>query len=250
MTARLLPSGDVHAVPLTGDDAPAELRVRWTCDSPADGFQVYVNGELAAVTDDPADRQISVVTDGAELLAVAVIAADTTELDEDQSHLLQPQQRGRRARLTWPRLNAAPLGAMVNIFGNGGAGAIDFVMPLNREPIEWFDATGKWGFGLGGFGRDDFGRGGSRAVGFGAGAFGRGEFGFDVKLASWLSEALDAGEHRFAAVGCDDLGNASPAPAAEASLTLHEIPARVAELSAEADPAGAIRLTWQLEPVD
>jgi len=232
-----------------GDDGaidPGAAVVQWTW--PADGrvFQVYLNGELSAWTSDPAQRELIAGTDASDLLAVAVMAVDLAQVETSFADRLTPQQRGRRVLLRWPRTNDAPLGATVNLFTDGGSGTIDFDTALNREPIDWFEGTaGKWGFALGGFGGDDFGHGGSRAVGLGPGGFGLGEFGFDAAMAAWLSDALGPGTHTFAAVAADALGNVAPGAPPQTAVTLSEPPGRIGGLEVEGVGTDAVGLTWQ-----
>ncbi|MDD4889769.1 MAG: hypothetical protein PHU85_07535, partial [Phycisphaerae bacterium] len=192
-------------------DAGAAL-VRWSLPdgTPADSLvQVYVNGQLAAVSDDPDQRELLVaapVRTAWPAAAVRLVAVSPAESGDDLRRLLGPQPRGGRALLRWPRTNDAPLGATVNVFGNGGAGEIDFAQPVNPEPIAWFpDGRGKWGFALSGFGDGAFGYDASRSIGFGLGGFGIGELGFDAEWAEWLSDDLPEGAHLFALIGSDGL---------------------------------------------
>ncbi|MCG3180557.1 MAG: hypothetical protein BIFFINMI_02919 [Phycisphaerae bacterium] len=251
MNAEVLPDNLVRAGFLAdGEDGqvdPGAIVVAWDrpTDAPDGAVQVYVNGQLAAVCDDPARREMVAPADSGDTLAVALIATDVASADGDHAGLLTPQQRGSRALLRWPRLAAAGSEASVEIFGNGGGGEIDFQTPLSDRPIDWFaNSAGRWGFGLCSQGEGGFGYDAAQALGLGRGAFGIGEWGFDADWLSWLSEPLAAGEHRLAAVARDRLGNAVADPP-EAAVTIVEPPPRVAEMSISQDTGGRLSLAWQ-----
>ncbi len=239
--AQLLPDNLVR-VAMVADgrsdegDAGAAV-VRWSLpgDTPADSLvQVYVNGQLAAVSDDPDQRELLVATPvrtAWPAAAVQVVAISPAESGDDFRRLLGPQPRGGRVLLRWPRTNGAPLDATVNVFGNGGAGEIDFDRPVNAQPIDWFpDGYGKWGFGLTEFGDDCFGYDSSLSIGFGLGGFGIGEFGFDAEWAEWLSDDLPEGVHQFALIGSDGLDNAGSA-SPPASVTIVPPPPQIRRVS-------------------
>ncbi len=233
--------------PADGGDArldPGAVGVRWAAPPglPADRlFQVYLNGELAGATGDPDEQELIVPADPsgeAASIAAAVVAVGPGHGGDDHSAVLDPQQCGGRALLRWPRPGSADPAATVNVYGNGGSGAIDYGTPLNDRPIAMFpDGSGRWGFGLGGFGGDDFGRGGGRSPGWGLGGFGVGEFGVDSAWARWLSGPLGPGAHRLAAVARDGLGNADESPPVEVDLTIVDPPAPIAS-AAITDDAG------------
>ena len=195
-------------------DEPLSVLVKWRSEHEDKLHQIYVNGELAGVTADYAQRSMIIPIRSAwsSAVRIEVFAVEALEAHIDFSSQLPPLQQAGRTRLSWLRSMALPFEGTAQVFSDGGGGEIDYDEPTSKEDIGlWPSWQDKFGFGLSQFGEGDFGYDGSAAVGFGKGLFGDGEFGFDVDEISWISGELETGKHRFALKVTDQFGQASEA---------------------------------------
>jgi hypothetical protein len=193
---------------------PTSILVKWRSEHEDKLHQVYINGQLAGVTDDCFQRTIIATVRSAPSSSVKIevyaVGMDVGEIDF--SGQLEDAGQFGRVNLGWAREQSLPLDASAQIFSDGGSGAVDYDRPLAgcglRSWPAWQD---KGGFGLGRFGVSDFGYDGSAAVGFGRGSFGEGGFGFDADTINWQSGELATGEYKFAVKVSDSQGNESSA---------------------------------------
>jgi hypothetical protein len=127
---------------------------------------------------------------------------------------------------------ALPFEGIAQVFSDGGGGQIDYDQPASKEDIQlWPSWEDKFGFGLGQFGKGDFGYDGSAALSFGIGLFGEGEFGFDADQVSWVSDELETGRHKFAVKITDRFGQVSnPEETGEITVIRTATPAKGLEV--------------------
>jgi len=195
--AMVFPAGqlcDGQIVPL-----PGLVLLRWRSDEADKLFQIYVNGNLAGVTSHFQQRTLLVQCDTDHPAAIEIVSMDCQNRYEDYSEELDgfKNSDGSHVVLTWPRRGVLPLDSIAYVYWNGGSGQIDYSEPLATQTI-WNDPVEKWGWGLDGFGRGDFGYSGTGAAGWGCGSFAEGEFGFDAEVMCFESESLTLGEYKFA----------------------------------------------------
>lgn len=190
---------------------PQTVLVRWHSEWSNKLHQIYVGGEYAGTTADTEQREMVVHVRclWQSAVRIEVFAVEPWQGSVDLSGELVTVCNGSgRVRISWPRLQNLPVGAVAQIFSNKGSGSIDYDEPVTSRPERLWPAwQDKGGFGLSRFGRSDFGFDGSAAVGFGRGAYGRGEFGFDADMVSWTSSELRSGIYKFAVRIVDGFGN-------------------------------------------
>jgi hypothetical protein len=209
-------------------------------------YQVYVNGRFSGRTVDGAERRLVVPTPVCleSAVRIDVIAVRPRDADCDFGAELGEFRAGNaRVKLTLLRSQSLPLEATMNVYGDGGSGAIDFAEPLNESPIPvWTCWQDKAGFGLARFGAGDFGYESAAAVGFGRGSFGNGLFGLDADVMEWISPILPPGIHRFAVKIVDASGVESsssqtnpiavvPPPTPASNLSILEFNERTGQLT-------------------
>jgi len=155
------------------------------------------------------------------------------------------------ARVRWPQPQQVPLGGLLKIYRNDGAGGdVDYGAVVAQVPA-WPDGAGKIGAGLGrgGQGAAGFGDGG---IGAGLGAAGLGLAGFG---AAWQQAAvgpLPDGTYALAACGVDAAGNVVTPADETAGAALAGTPRPASDFSATAyNPAGpSLTLGWTKSPDD
>ena len=81
------------------------------------------------------------------------------------------------------------------------------------------------------FGAGDFGLDWAAGVGFGVGGFGRDQFGLDADTFEWLSEPLPAGVYKFAVKVTNEAGNESSSKSAQVTVTPAARPAEEVTIS-------------------
>jgi hypothetical protein len=187
--------------------------VRWRSSQQGRLHQVYVNGCLAGVTVDPAQRYLVVPTPSSfeSAVHVEVVAVEPHEGHIDFAReIATAAPCNSRARLIFLRSQNLPSAAAVSVYFDNGTGSVDYGTSLNQTPIPvWPCWQDKAGFGMSRFGTGDFGYDAAAAVGFGKGSFGRGEFGLDSDTIEWISPILPLGEYRFGVKVVGDQGNES-----------------------------------------
>jgi hypothetical protein len=190
--------------------APGLILVRWKAEESDRLVQAYVNRRWAGTSATPGQRMMLVECEGDHPAAIELIEVEAKDRYSDFSGELQGFRRtdGAHAMMEWCRRGDLALGSEVRIYWDGGEGTVDFGRAIAVQEV-WRDASEKWGWGLEGFGRGDFGYCGANAPGLGLGCFGEGEFGFDAGRMFYRSEALAAGRYRFAAQLIDARGNAA-----------------------------------------
>lgn len=172
-------------------------------------YQVYINGSLCGFTDDVLQRRMlsGYRSCRQSVIRIEVFAVEAGDAATDFSDELEPYDGGGRVKLSFARRISLPYSGSFFVYGNDGAGPIDYNAPLSEGVPLWGACQDKAGFGLCRFGESDFGWDGSAAIGFGRGAFGKGEFGFDADVVEWTSGELSAGEYSFAIKAADSMGN-------------------------------------------
>ena len=187
---------------------PGLVMVNWRSEETDKLFQVYVNGQWSGATSHPRQRKLLVEYEHPHIAAIEVVAVLPNEKSVDFSGELAgfTGADGCHAVIHWPRRGVLPLGSRTMVYGDEGSGQINYTDPL--ATIEtWAGVAEKWGYGLDGFGKGDFGYSGTGAVGWGRGSFAWGEFGFDAEIQVFISDALAAGKYQFAVRVCDTQGN-------------------------------------------
>lgn len=187
---------------------PLSVLVNWRSTHIDKLYQICINGKLSGFTEDVCERQMVIpfCSSWESAVCIEVFAIEPIEAINDYSNELDYKD-GNRVRLSWVRRSTLPLDSVVDIFGNGGDGEIDYQVPVKSGLPCWDIWHDKWGFGFSCFGAGGFGYDGAGAVGFGRGYFGGGEFGFEAEEVEWISSELKAGEYRFGIKIRDCKGN-------------------------------------------
>lgn len=183
-------------------EEPSSLLVKWRSGHDDKLHQVYVNGELAGVACEFAQRMLVVGMpfSFSSALRVEVFAVLPSEWHVDFSDELEASGQAGRVEVVWFRRMGLPREGVADVYSDG--------VKVSQEAVRlWSAWQDKGGFGLCGFGISDFGFEGSAAVGFGRGLFGGGEFGFDCDAIRWISGVLETGEYRFEVKVRDATGN-------------------------------------------
>lgn len=203
---------------------PLRAIVRWRSNLSDRLYQVYAGGRFAGVTTDSEQRQmvVQIPSGGLRVVRVEVFSVELGEADIDFSgELYSGGGLQGRARVCWPRRQVLPFEGTFQVYGNSGAGEVDYSSPVvGGSGRLWASRQDKCGFGLSRFGRSDFGFDGSAAVGFGKGGFGLGEFGLDADMVSWTSGELEAGNYRFGVQVADRFGNETDGSVETDNLTV------------------------------
>lgn len=233
------PSGSVVGVPLLA-------LVSWRSGETDKLFQVYVDGGLAGVTMQAAQRMLLVQCEHGHTTAIEVVAVEAADIDVDHSDQLSgfTEADGAHVVLAWPRYGRIGLGVRAVIYGDGGTGTLDFDAELADCEV-WVSEQDKWGWGLDAFGRSDFGYSGSGAIGWGRGEFGDGEFGFDADAVVFESEALEVGTYKFAVRTVDRLGNFDEGETIDVQVSVDPLP-RAADVAIESYDETNDRLTLNI----
>jgi hypothetical protein len=219
---------------------PVSILVKWHSEHEDKLYQVYINGQLAGVTDDC--RQRTIIANIRSLMSssakIEIYAVGLDEGDIDFGGQLEDAGRFGRAAVSWARGQGLPFDGTGQIFSDGGSGVVDYDNGLITSGMRLWPAwQDKGGLGLSRFGESDFGYDGSAAVGFGLGGFGEGEFGFDADKIGWQSGELVTGKYKFAVKISDKEGNESPATETEA-ITVIRAAGGAEEISVESYDAG------------
>lgn len=196
---------------------PRVCLVKWRSGWSDKLHQVYVNGRYAGTTIDGEQRQMVVQVPGCyeRAVRVEVFAVELDEADMDFGDTLaQDAQGGDRVRLILLRSQRLPMGAKFEVYFDNRTGVIDYEKSIGTGRI-WASGQDKAGFGLGGFGKEDFGYEWAAGIGLGKGGFGRGEFGVDADIIEWVSGVLRAGVYKFGVKIIDETGNESAASETE-----------------------------------
>lgn len=211
---RAIPLPEAIAAEGCGAAVAGAALVTWHSSHAGMLHQVYLNGRLAGATLDVEQRQFVVQPPTSFLSAVRVevVAVEPQDAHLDLSDELDPPPTAERIRLVVLRSQTLPSGASLNLYFDGGAGAVDYGKPLNASPIPvWPCPQDKAGFSMARFGEGDFGSDGAACVGFGKGRFADGPFGMDADAIEWISPPLPLGRYRFGVKVLDAGGNESPA---------------------------------------
>ncbi len=190
---------------------PLSVLVTWRSEHEDKLHQVYVNGELAGVTCEFAQRMlvIGLLSSWSSALRVEVYAVDPSEAHIDFGGEVDGDGQRGRVDIGWLQHMELPTDGFGRVYSNNGAGAVDYGASASEEIDNWLAWQDKGGWGLSRFGLSDFGFDGSAAVGLGRGIFGRGEFGFDADWIQWVSGELANGLYRFGVKVADAFGNES-----------------------------------------
>lgn len=229
------------ALDLAPDGAPVgpgAVEVTWQSNQSNRWHQVYVDGYLAGVTADPADRRLMVTAPTGrggtpEMLLVEVAAVDApdrwTDFGADLAGFAVGD--GAAVRLTWQAgLYLDPNLEAFDAFGDGATGTVDYGAPLNESPIPARpDGRTPWGFGT---------------AGYGVGAYGQA-----AAVYAWTTDPLVPGTHRLAVAGVDAAGNRL-ATAAEVQVAVAPLPRPAENIRvADYDPnTGAAVVAWDASP--
>ncbi len=176
---------------------PGLALVSWRSDESERLFQVYVNGRLSGVTVCAEQRMILVGCEANYPAAIEVVSVEADKAGIDYSGQLngfvgiEP-----RVELRWLRTADLALGNEIWVYQAAGDDFSEDIEPVAKIAI-WPDMAAKWGWGLDGMGKGDFGYSGSASCGCGKGNFGEGEFGFDADEIVFESELLEVGDYVF-----------------------------------------------------
>jgi len=231
----------------TVEPLPGLVLVGWESAKTGVLFQVYVNGRLAGVTGHLKQRLMLAAGEEARVSAIEVVWTEEAESWVDHGGELRGflGADGDRAVILFARRAAWPLGTAARLYGNEGAGAIDFDRSLAEARV-WSGAEEKWGWGCDAFGRGDFGYSGTGAVGWGQGGFGLGEFGFDEEMVALVSNGLAAGRYEFSVRVADERGHEDAGAICVAVVHVDPLPPGC-RLSLEQYEAGEGRLVLRVE---
>lgn len=211
--AFVVPSGfgktDLHGV------EPGSAIVKWVSSNNDKLHQIYVNGNLAAVTSCKGQYQIllSLRKQWGNNFRIEIGAVDCVDAYEDFSDELdmEPAVSGRM-RISFLRSLNLPYEATFAVY-NSISGEIDFDTDILEQGLRiWPSVHDNCGFGLACFGEADFGYDCQAAVGFGVGVFGIEQFGFGEDMIDWVSAELENGSHNFALRIRDRFGNEDESP--------------------------------------
>jgi len=197
----------------------------WKSRSAERAYQVYVDGEAAGVSTDPAQRMMLLPYDPRHTALIEIVGVEWNKSAEDYSSRLKEfcGSDGCHAVLTWPCMGTIPAGSAAEIFWDGGSGVMNREEALSRIPI-WTSPHDLWGFGMGEFGEEDFGWNGSGACGFGEGGFGAGNFGWDARMVRFTSEPLGLGRYQFEIRISDAGGRIQEEEAERFAIVLDPVP--------------------------
>jgi len=223
LQAREFPAGHLRDGALIA--LPGLAMVQWQSDLAGVFYQIYVNGQLATVTEISAQRSVLVGYEHAHPATIEVVwvTADEKYVDHAECLVEFSQNDGSHAEFCFPRRGYLPLGSRAVLFGDNRDGVIDYRKRLAEKEV-WPDPLDKWGWGTDAFGRGDFGYSGCGAVGWGCGGFGRGEFGFDADEVILRSDALAGGVYQFVVRIVDEVGNYDDGAVAVEELCIDPIP--------------------------
>ena len=213
---------------------PGSFGITWKSSNVGKLHQVYVNGELAGITSQEQEREI-IVPGKANYkgnISVHVFAVDIKNVFDDFSEEINDAMTNGRVQLNFVRLASLPCLGSFNVYSNDGCGEINFAKAVNTSCIPLLaSCCDKTGFGMGSFGKDDFGYGFAAALGFGMGNFGCGEFGADADVVVWQSAELNSGCYRYAVKVQNELGIESEALEAGGEIVVIAAEARAEGLS-------------------
>ena len=221
---------------------PGLIMVRWRSSETDKLFQVYVNGQLAGVTVDPAQRVLMAPHEHTHPAAIEIVAVEAADKDVDHAGELAgfTADDGSHVSLSWPRLGTMPLGSVAHICWNSGEGEIDYGNPIATQTV-WPDPTEKWGWGLDRFGEVGFGYSGG-AIGWGRGAFGSGEFGFDAEMMTFETESLPIGTYCFAVRLANETGSLDEGDVISVEVSVDPLPEAPGLALESYDPVGGLVL--------
>ncbi|MBW8000650.1 MAG: hypothetical protein FVQ80_01335 [Planctomycetes bacterium] len=192
-------------------DAPRTALVKWRSSYSDKFYQVYVNGLYSGTTLESGQRQLIVQLPSSFSVAarIEVLAVDAGDFNKDFSNEFENFiSDSGRVRVKMLRGQQLSINSVIEIYSNGGNGAIDYSEPVSDSPIQvWSSWQDKDGFGMSCFGGSDFGYDGAAAVGLGKGSFGYGQFGFDADSFDWISSQLGKGVYKFGVKIIDEIGN-------------------------------------------
>jgi len=217
-------------------NGPSSVLVKWRSEHEDKLHQVYINGELGAVTQDFEQHAVIVgtqISDG-RATRIEVYAVKPEDAELDFSGELQGQSYMGRFELGWERVSSLPFEGEWQVFSNGGNGEVDYDTPISEEPnLFWHAWQDKPGFGLAKFGKSDFGYDSSAAAGFGDGKFGESEFGFGADRINWVSGELETGEYVFAIKITNEAGNSAEGESESEQITIIKTACPVEGLAVE-----------------
>lgn len=223
----------VLARPVAARDGehPALVHLWWS--APEQGgrlVQVYVDGELVEMSQDPSQRELWLMCDRGrdhriELLAVPV--SDTEDIWRDRSELLQGWDPVVKSGLSLAVLRdeALPIDACVSVDVDG---------ELIDRGAMWpaWEHRGGMGalFGLGAFGFDAV-----TGPGLGVGELGMGPLGTDGTAWRWARHDLDIGQHVVGVSVRDRTGRQLVAPELIDGVVVESLPAAASSFSIDPD---------------
>ena len=192
-------------------DAPRVALIKWRSSYSDKFYQVYVNGRYSGTTLESQQHQLIVQLPSSFKTAarIEVLAVDPGDFNKDFSNEFEKSiGDSGRVKVNMLRSQQLSISSTIQIYSNGGSGAIDYSEPVSDLPIQvWPSWQDKDGFGMSCFGGSDFGYDGAAAVGLGRGCFGYGQFGFDADSFDWISSQLVKGVHKFGVKLIDEIGN-------------------------------------------
>lgn len=203
--------------------------------------QVYVDGALADVTPDPAQREMWLMCERTKAHTIELLAiprpsdADLEEYDPWQAHpsLLRSWSPPftQHASLALMREAQLPVDTVVRVDVDG--------QKLDAGPL-WDGSAHRGGagalFGVGEFGRDE-----ATGPGLGGGELGMGPLGADGSTWRWRRDTLSPGEHSIDVSAVDRTGQPVAPLQALGVITIEALPAAAQTFDVEPD----FTLTWQ-----
>ncbi len=136
-------------------------------------------------------------------------------------------------QLVFFKTGSANPGDYAVLFGNGGAGSIDWNTPMTGQKYDLFpNGAGIYGFGRAPFGHHRFGHGHAmRTAGFGHLPFGRHPFGHGAAVVAATDTVDSCGSYKYAFACYDAAGNQHEGAPDEVEVEVHIAPPAPAALT-------------------
>ena len=177
-------------------DPPRGWEVTFRSSNTGLHHQLYVNGQLADVTDTAEQRTFCLPADTSPM-EVAIAAVDRLNRETDMSDRLPPPLRNPGWVYSSSVVQSVShrIGDRLSCHKDHTTGQVD-PQPLMVREI-WPAWVPRWAWGEIAFGAGGFGYGGTGAPGLGKGAFGAGPFGMNADVLHIYAPLSEEGNHQI-----------------------------------------------------